>query len=274
MPIKLPKGFSRRKSSGNALDEVEAPAPSSFRVFERPTGERRSFNDGSLLSRKLSEPLSEDPENIFAGSEKLLPKNRYGQSDDLGFSQNRLIVYRGSGGTDQSGFTGGMYESSSSVRFSSSSTCPSSTEVPATDDSQSPHSRGLYDIPVPPLTSALRAAGRTFSFGGRLSKTSTPPPLPRHSTTGPSRDRAMTASTASTTTPPKLLDTDLKLDKMDDLHCVLDKIGTSDDRASEEYSHDKHPDMVRQLISYNITTYLFRCCRKANALLYRKLVCH
>lgn len=274
MPIKLPKGFSRRKSSGNALEEVEGPGPSSFRVFERPTGERRSFNDGSLLSRKLSEPLSEDPENIFTGSEKLLPKNRYGQSHDIGFSRSRLIIYRGSGGTDQSGFTGGMYESSSSVRFSSSSTCPSSTEAPALDDSQSPHSRGLYDIPVPPLTSALRAAGRTFSFGGRLSKTSTPPPVPRQSTTAPSRDRAMTASTASTATPPKLLDTDLQFGKMDDLHCVLDQIGTSDDKASVERSHDKRPDMVRQLIIYNTTTDLSPCCKKANGLFYRKLVCH
>lgn len=261
MPIKLPKGFSRRKSSGNALDEVEVPAQSSFRVFERPPGERRSFNDGSLLSRNLSEPLhppAEDTENIFAGSEKPLPKDRYRLSRGLGSNQKRLTVDSGSGGTDQSGITGGMYESSSSVRFSSSSTCPSSTEVPAPDDSQSPHSRGLYDIPVPPLAGALRAAGRTFSFGGRLSKTSTPPPLPRHSTTGPSRDRAMTASTASTATPPKLLDTDLNLGKMEDFQGVFDKIGMRDDKASEGRLHDKRADMVRQLVII-VIIHLFLC---------------
>ena len=246
MPIKLPKGFTRRKSSGNALEEVDAP-PSSFRVFERPPGERRSFNDGTLLSRKMSEPLhssTEDPENIFAGPDKPLSKDRYGHPRDLGFNRKQLTVDRGSGGTDQSGFTGGMYESSSSVRFSSSSTCPSSTEIPAADVSQSPHSRGLHDIPVPPLASALRAAGRTFSFGGRFTKTSTPPPVPQQSTAGASRDRAMTSSTASTATPPKLLDTDLGFGKMDDLQSFFDKVGMMDDRALEEQSHDKPATMV------------------------------
>lgn len=71
MPIKLPKGFARRKSSSNALEEVQNPTQSSFRVFERPTGDKKSFSDGNLVAKRLSEgqPLdspSEDDNNIFA----------------------------------------------------------------------------------------------------------------------------------------------------------------------------------------------------------------
>lgn len=78
MPIKFPKGFTRRKSSGNVLEEVEPTAQSSFRVFERPSDEK-PFSHG-LLSRKMSEPLNspmDDSENIFAASDKLLPGDRY-----------------------------------------------------------------------------------------------------------------------------------------------------------------------------------------------------
>lgn len=86
MPIKLPKGFTRRKSSGNVLDEVESPPQSSFRVFERSSGDRKSVNDASLLSRRVTEPPQSstvDTENIFAGSERLHPQNRYGYSPVL-----------------------------------------------------------------------------------------------------------------------------------------------------------------------------------------------
>lgn len=71
MPIKLPKGFARRKSSSNALEEVQNPPQSSFRVFERPSGDKKSLSDGNLVAKRLSEgqPLdspSEDDNNIFA----------------------------------------------------------------------------------------------------------------------------------------------------------------------------------------------------------------
>lgn len=87
MPIKLPKGFTRRKSSGNVLDEVESPPQPSFRVFERSSGDRKSVNDASLLSLRVTEPpqsSTEDTENIFAGSERLHPQNRYGHPPVLG----------------------------------------------------------------------------------------------------------------------------------------------------------------------------------------------
>jgi hypothetical protein len=83
MPIKLPKGFTRRKSSGNALEEVENPPPQpSFRVFERPSADRKSLSEGNIFSKRsnggrvLYTPTEED-DNIFAGSENLPPKHRY-----------------------------------------------------------------------------------------------------------------------------------------------------------------------------------------------------
>ncbi|KAH8698268.1 hypothetical protein BGW36DRAFT_396091 [Talaromyces proteolyticus] len=212
MPIKLPKGFARRKSSGNVLDEAEnAPEPS-FKVFERPGGGTRAFEGGVALkgagASRYYRPSTAESDNIFAGIEKPLPNNR------------------GSAGTHQSNSTGGPYDSSSSARYSSSSTLPSSTDVPVHNDP----ARGFHDIPVPesPSLFSLRAAGRTFSFGTRPSRFSTPTHTPQHAqqplppqpqqqpvSAAHIRDRAMTASSASTATPPKLLETDLNLDAGD-----------------------------------------------------------
>jgi hypothetical protein len=75
MPIKLPKGFQRRKSSGNALDEVHNPPVSSFRVIERPGS--KSFDGGHVLrsagpgptSRSLNASrtsFGHDEEDLFA----------------------------------------------------------------------------------------------------------------------------------------------------------------------------------------------------------------
>ena len=64
MPIKLPKGFQRRKSSGNALEELPNPPEPSFRVFERPQGTqgRVSFDGGNNYNNykrmSLARPLS------------------------------------------------------------------------------------------------------------------------------------------------------------------------------------------------------------------------
>lgn len=81
MPIKLPKGFTRRKSSGNALDEVENPPEPSFKVFERPGVGGRSFESSTALKGasdgRYYRQSTEDTDNIFAGSEKSVPKNRY-----------------------------------------------------------------------------------------------------------------------------------------------------------------------------------------------------
>ena len=50
MPIKLPKGLHRRRSSGNALEELPNPPEPSFRVFERPEG-TKSFDGGKNNKR-------------------------------------------------------------------------------------------------------------------------------------------------------------------------------------------------------------------------------
>lgn len=91
MPIKLPKGFQRRKSSVNALDEVRNPpggdtgSTSSFRVLERPASKGKSFDGG--LSMKLGPQESPRPppkdyfhhhqeEDIFTGA-RHEANNRY-----------------------------------------------------------------------------------------------------------------------------------------------------------------------------------------------------
>jgi len=48
--IKLPKAFQRRKSSGDALEQVDNPSTPSFRVIPRDEVDRRST--GSLSTTK------------------------------------------------------------------------------------------------------------------------------------------------------------------------------------------------------------------------------
>jgi hypothetical protein len=85
MPIKLPKGFARRKSSGNALEEVENPPQQSFRVFERPSVDKKSYSEGNLLANRLSDgqrfyPPAEDSDNIFAEVDKTAKRTQYATS--------------------------------------------------------------------------------------------------------------------------------------------------------------------------------------------------
>jgi len=69
MPIKLPKGFQRRKSSGNALDELPNPPEPSFKVIERPTNQGKSF-DGGLSMRMASQPPRPPPKTSFDNYEE------------------------------------------------------------------------------------------------------------------------------------------------------------------------------------------------------------
>ncbi|KAG2412625.1 hypothetical protein HFD88_010182 [Aspergillus terreus] len=212
MPIKLPKGFTRRKSAGNALEEIEAPPPSSFRVFERPSVDRKSVSEGNLLSKRFSESTQEDHDNIFAAPDNQ-PKGNFGRES---------------------------YENSPSVRFSSGFP-RRSTDGPVQAETHSPHSRNLHDIPIPPISGALRAAGRTFSFGGRFSKASAPVPPPHQST--PARNRPMTPSSNSTATPPKLLDTDLNLGQLgDDFHNMFDGVGKQETATQQPSTRNSSVD--------------------------------
>ncbi|KAJ5799969.1 uncharacterized protein N7518_002037 [Penicillium psychrosexuale] len=236
--MKLPKSFTRRKSSGNVLEEVESPHQSSFRVFERP-GPHRSMTDGAALTKPLSEgntvPMTEDSDNIFAERERPLDKSRYDRPSTMDSLRRRLTGNHDSGN----------YESSTSTRLSSSSTLPSSTEVPPPEETLSPHSR-IHDVPAPPpLTSALRAAGRTFSFGGRFSRSG--PQVPRQQTPDASKNRPVTGSTDSTATPPKLPDTDFALGSQDDFNKMFDNLGAREGSATRGSS--PNPGKVRPAIA-------------------------
>ncbi|KAI4158749.1 MAG: hypothetical protein L6R39_000486 [Caloplaca ligustica] len=210
MPIKLPKAFPRRKSSGHALEELTNPPEPSFRVFERP--DRKSFDGGNTLKRmSQGRPLSAG-HNLYA---------------DAG---NPNLNNRGSGGTNNSSSSGGHDNSSSSARFSSSSTLPSSTDIPL-DDKSLPNPHDPHKIPTPPIPAthplSLRAGGRTFSFGRKkpsspssASPITQPPQIYSHAQEPVfhGRERALTESSyasGSTATPPKLLDTGLDLGTSD-----------------------------------------------------------
>ena len=97
MPIKLPKGFPRRKSSGNALEELQNPPQPSFRVFERPSSAGKSFDGGNTLKR-MSEgrPLSASQylENyeLEDGRPNALLTNRYGVSKSITICQLLTIL--------------------------------------------------------------------------------------------------------------------------------------------------------------------------------------
>ncbi|KAL8903452.1 MAG: hypothetical protein Q9207_003910 [Kuettlingeria erythrocarpa] len=222
MPIKLPKAFPRRKSSGNALEELTNPPEPSFRVFERP--DRKSFDGGNTLKRmSQGRPLSAG-HNLYTGEGPPNFNNRYVVKAPpvLGV----LTPASGSGGTNNSSSSGGHDNSSSSARFSSSSTLPSSTDIPL-DEKPLPNPHDTHRIPAPPIPAShplsLRAGGRTFSFGRKKPHSPSPaspitqPPQAYGHSQEPGihgRERALTESSyasGSTATPPRLLDTGLDL---------------------------------------------------------------
>ena len=159
---------------------------------------------------------------------------------------------RGSGGTHNSASSGGQNDNSSSeARFSSTSTLPSSADVPL-DDRPSPDAKGSYNIPTPPVPESnplsLRVAGRAFSFGRKRAE------LPSVTGTGPqpvvehmksdsyesfNRPRAMTENSytsGSTATPPKLLGTGLDLEQSDlaEFGNMFDSFGKNESKLGEE----------------------------------------
>ena len=69
MPIKLPKGFQRRKSSGNALDEITDAPTSSFRVIERPSNDK-SFDGGVAMKSTTIGQSSHVSRNSFDHDEE------------------------------------------------------------------------------------------------------------------------------------------------------------------------------------------------------------
>ncbi|KAI1202033.1 hypothetical protein F5X97DRAFT_251279 [Nemania serpens] len=199
----------RRKST--ATDDQNGPVEPSFRVLERPNGGNvKNFDGGVRLSRtaggtgKASVHDLAMEDNLFAG----------------------LNSSRGSSNTTKTG-------SDNSSRHSNASMTPSSTEyIPSQEEWRISNTRKTlppvdYSAssipPVPPVHKSsgfLKQAGRTFSFGGTKKSTLPPipaeevPPMPEYNTpaTPSGRSRATTASTVTSATPPKLEDSDFKLD--------------------------------------------------------------
>lgn len=151
-----------------------------------------------------------------------------------------LINCRGSGGTENSLSTTHYDSGASSTRLSTS-TNPSSVDTRSDRNVQAP----FKDIPVPPPPSArpgfLRNSARTFSIGVGIksskenhhqSPTGTPAPAIHPANIQDSRGRAMTASSASTATPPKLFDSDLALDssKLDSFENMFEGMGLRSSR--------------------------------------------
>ena len=88
MPIKLPK-ITRRKSSGNALEEIPNPPAggSSFKVFERQDGRRiNRSSDGATPLKTIRPVESTDSRQDDDYDEELFPSkadvnNRYDHPD-------------------------------------------------------------------------------------------------------------------------------------------------------------------------------------------------
>ncbi|KAI9788670.1 MAG: hypothetical protein M1816_006721 [Peltula sp. TS41687] len=239
MPIKLPKGFPRRKSSGNVLDETEPTVTPSFRVLERPSQQSKSFDGGSKLGTGVGGPSVHPPS----------PAERVRRTS---FDQSRTNSNRGSGGSNtNSTSTGGFHDNASSSRLSTSSTVPSSIGTPAPDDPYiTMQHKPLPTVPPQPLpesqpASSVKTGGRTFSFGSkapkfsifggsRQSKDSAVVRGDSSPSAGPFRSRGMTESSyASTATPPKL-ETDLGPSDLGGFAGIFDNIGRRGSEPWEE----------------------------------------
>lgn len=194
-------------------------------------------------------------------------RNRYAY-----FSAVLVIIYltfscSGSGGTNKSASTVPYGSAASSARLSSSSTIPSSTDISNDSHTNSfvSSQRPFQDVPIPPVPRSrgwsIRNAGRTFSFASKQKNEMAvePSPPPRPSPTGTQRptftparrERAMTASTASTATPPKLLEGELAFDdsELDRFGSMFDGIGDPNNRNSGPPQHHS-TKMVRIVNSF------------------------
>lgn len=231
--------FVKRKSTADSLENVAVTGPS-FRVLERTeVSGGKSFDGGVRLTGKphgahrstASEVTVED--NIFAD----LKPNRYvfqlaGDIRRLAragvplFFHFRLLIARSGSGSSNTTKTNSTDNSS---RHSNASTAPSSADMGGQEDWR--NNKKLHaDIPVPPIPKSssanfLKAAGRTFSFGGQKKQLPPAPEMQEDRPSSPvasdvptaqtpvnSRSRATTTSTSTTVTSPRIDDNDFSLD--------------------------------------------------------------
>ncbi|KAL2141581.1 hypothetical protein VTI28DRAFT_2183 [Corynascus sepedonium] len=217
--------FGRRKSTADNLDNV-AVTGSSFRVLERTeVVGTKPFDGGARLT------ATSNSFHRSTGSD--------GTVDDNIFAD--LKSNRGSGSSNTTKTT----STDNSSHHSNASTAPSSADTGGSDEWRGARRKPPVDIPVPPIPKSspsgfLKAAGRTFSFGGQKKQLPAAPAIEESPPSSPvttvmptpvtGRPRAPTSSTSTTTTvtPPRL-DSDYDLDLGGDFgKMLLD----SDKRAS------------------------------------------
>ena len=230
---KNPLKFSRRRSSGNVLEDIAEPAAppvppvpavSSFRVLERP--EKRINLNGEHgpqdRLRKVNRPFQSPLQGLRGRSAEELSSgvNRLVESLN-GVNANWLLKgSRGSGGTTTSGSSGYNESSSASARHSSSSTLPSSVDQDLKDEELFPRKakttpmyKNIPDDLPPPRPSFTARAARALSFGqnhdrgNAVPNISPRPPMPvvkMVPNSPPQRERAMTTSSYASTAKPEV----------------------------------------------------------------------
>ncbi|ESA43983.1 hypothetical protein GE21DRAFT_986 [Neurospora crassa] len=188
--------FGRRKSTAENADN--APAEPSFRVLERPDAGGNKFHEAGK---------SFDGAMRLGGKAPSRPKT---SGSDIHHDNLFAGINRGSASSSTTKAT----STDNSSRHSNTSTAPSSADS--------------GDVPVPPIPKSssaglLKAAGRTFSFGGGKKPLPVSPaeqePVPPlnsgaqdyNQILAPTRPRATTTSTSTTVTPPRVED-DLGMD--------------------------------------------------------------
>ncbi|KAB5580784.1 hypothetical protein GE09DRAFT_451498 [Coniochaeta sp. 2T2.1] len=198
--------LGRRKSTADNLDNDVIAEPS-FRVLDRsevasPAG--KSFDGGAAFAAAKSHSYSKHSVSDIKVEE-----------DNL-FADLKPQTNRGSGSSN----TTKTISTDTSSRHSNVSTAASSADFSSHhEDQKIPHRKPVADGPgthaSPKSSGFLKAAGRSFSFGGQKKplpivpnrdEPLPPPPVPPHSEDfgGVGRARAATSSTSATVTPPKL----------------------------------------------------------------------
>ncbi|KAL2263844.1 hypothetical protein VTK26DRAFT_4753 [Humicola hyalothermophila] len=216
--------FGRRRSTADNLENATVTGPS-FRVLERSEVVGAKSFDGGVKLTTMTHRVHKT-----AGSDVTVDDNIFAD----------LKPNRGSGSSN----TTKTASTDNSSRHSNASTAPSSADMGGPEDLRAGLRKAPLDTPVPPVPPIpksssggfLKAAGRTFSFGGQ--KKHAPPtidesPPPTSSamevqTPVNGRTRAATTSTSTTVTPPRV-DEDFNLDLGGDFGKIL---LDSDKRAS------------------------------------------
>ncbi|KAK4128304.1 hypothetical protein N657DRAFT_13390 [Parathielavia appendiculata] len=198
--------FGRRKSTADNLENATVTGPS-FRVLERNEVVGSKPFDGGVRHAAATHAFHKT-----TGSDLTVEDNIFAD----------LKSNRGSGSSNTTKTT--LTDNSS--RHSNASTAPSSADTGGSDEWRSGQRKLPVDIPVPPIPKSssggfLKAAGRTFSFGGQKKQLPPPPTIHESPPSSPIaagmqtpaqvRPRATTSSTSTTVTPPRVED-DFDLD--------------------------------------------------------------